>query len=39
MPKKSEWFQDIKFYDQEFDDIVPVEVLADAQPKNGLLKP
>jgi len=39
MPKKSEFFQDIKFYDQEFDGIVPVEVLVNAQRKNGILKP
>lgn len=39
MPKKSEFFQDIQFYDQEFNGIVPVEVLVDAKRKNGILKP
>ena len=39
MPKQSEFFKDIQFYDQEFNGIVPVEVLIDAKRKNGILKP
>ena len=39
MPKKSEFFQDIRFFEQEFDGIMPVEIVVDTKRKNGVLKP
>ncbi len=39
MPKKSEFFKDIRFFEQEFDGIMPVEIVVDTKRKNGVLKP
>ncbi|MDG2371430.1 MAG: efflux RND transporter permease subunit [Flavobacteriaceae bacterium] len=36
MPKKSNFFKDIKFYDEEFSGVVPIEVLIDTKRKNGV---
>lgn len=38
MPKKAEFFQDIRFFEQEFDGIMPVEIVVDTKRKNGVLK-
>ena len=39
MPKKAEFFQDIRFFESEFDGIMPVEVVVDTRQRNGVLKP
>ncbi|MCW5516291.1 efflux RND transporter permease subunit [Muriicola sp. Z0-33] len=39
MPKKSQFFKDIRFFEQEFDGIMPVEIVVDTKRKNGVLKP
>ncbi|MFW2375876.1 MAG: efflux RND transporter permease subunit, partial [Cellulophaga baltica] len=39
MPKKAEFFQDIRFFEQEFDGIMPVEIVVDTKRKKGVLKP
>ena len=38
MPKKAEFFQDIKFFEEEFDGVMPLEILVDTKRKNGVLK-
>jgi len=38
MPKKQSFFKDILFFDQEFDGIVPLEILIDTKRKDGVLK-
>ena len=35
MPKKSEFFSDIIFFDEEFNGIVPIEVIIDTRRKGG----
>jgi hypothetical protein len=39
MPKKAGFFSDIRFFEKEFDGIMPVEVVVDTKQKNGVLKP
>jgi len=36
MPKNSSFFKDLKFYDEEFSGVVPIEVLIDTKRKNGV---
>ncbi len=38
MPKKAEFFQDIRFFESEFDGIMPVEVVVDTRQRNGVMK-
>ena len=38
MPKKRTFFQDILFFDKEFDGIVPLEILIDTRRKDGVMK-
>ncbi len=35
MPKKSEFFKDILFFDAEFNGIVPIEIIVDSRRKGG----
>ena len=35
MPKKSEFFSDILFFDEEFNGIVPIEIIIDTRRKGG----
>jgi len=39
MPKKAEFFEDIRFFEQEFDGIMPVEIVIDSKRPNGIMKP
>ncbi len=39
MPKKTEFFKDIRFFEEEFDGIMPVEVVIDTKKPKGVLKP
>ncbi len=39
MPKKAEFFKDIRFFEKEFDGIMPVEIVIDTERKNGVLRP
>ncbi len=39
MPKKSEFVEDIRFFESEFDGIMPVEVVINTNQRNGVLKP
>jgi predicted RND superfamily exporter protein len=39
MPKDKEFFKDIRFFEQEFDGIMPVEIVIDTKRKKGVLKP
>lgn len=39
MPKSAEFFQDIRFFEQEFDGIMPVEIVIDSRRRNGIMKP
>lgn len=38
MPKKAEFFKDIRFFEQEFDGIMPVEIVVDTERPKGVLK-
>ena len=38
LPQKKEFFKDILFFDQEFNGIVPLEILIDTKRKNGVIK-
>lgn len=38
MPKNSEFVNDIRFFEQEFKGILPVEIVVDTERKNGVLK-
>ncbi|MBC2838729.1 RND family transporter [Robiginitalea sp. SC105] len=39
MPKNAEFFRDIRFFESEFDGIMPVEIVVDSRRRNGILKP
>lgn len=39
MPKKADFFKDIRFFEKEFDGIMPIEIVVDTQHKKGVLKP
>lgn len=39
MPKKAAFFKDIRFFENEFDGIMPVEIVVDSKRRNGILKP
>ena len=38
MPKKSEFFKDIRFYEEEFNGIMPLEIMVDTKRKKGVMK-
>jgi predicted RND superfamily exporter protein len=38
MPKSAEFFKDIRFFESEFDGIMPVEVVINTNQRNGVLK-
>lgn len=38
MPQKAAFFQDIKFFEKEFDGIMPLEILIDTKKPKGVLK-
>ncbi len=39
MPKKADFFKDIRFFEEEFDGIMPVEIVVDTKRPKGVLKP
>ena len=39
MPKNAQFFKDIRFFEQEFDGIMPVEIVVDTKQPKGVLKP
>ncbi|PIB28986.1 efflux RND transporter permease subunit [Maribacter sp. 4G9] len=39
MPKKAEFFQDIRFFENEFNGIMPVEIVVDTKNPKGVMKP
>ncbi|MBT5282864.1 MAG: MMPL family transporter [Flavobacteriaceae bacterium] len=39
MPKSAPFFEDIRFFDQSFNGIVPVEIWLDSKRENGIVKP
>jgi hypothetical protein len=39
MPKNAEFFKDIRFFEEEFDGIMPIEIVIDTERKNGVLRP
>ncbi len=39
MPKKADFFQDIRFFEKEFDGIMPVEIVVDTKKPKGVMKP
>ena len=38
LPKNAKFFKDIRFFEKEFDGIMPVEVVVDSKRKNGIAK-
>ncbi|MBT8320436.1 MAG: MMPL family transporter [Eudoraea sp.] len=38
MPKKAGFFKDIRFFEEEFDGIMPVEIVIDTERKKGVMK-
>ena len=38
MPKKAEFFQDIRFFENEFNGIMPLEIMVDTKRKKGVMK-
>jgi predicted RND superfamily exporter protein len=38
MPKKTEFFGDIKFFEKEYEGIMPLEILIDTKRKKGVMK-
>ena len=39
MPKNEQFFKDIRFFEEEFDGIMPVEIIVDTKRPKGVLKP
>ena len=39
LPKSTKFVKDVRFFEEEFDGIMPVEVVVDTKQKNGILKP
>ena len=39
MPTNAEFFEDIRFFEKEFDGIMPVEIVVDTKRPKGVLKP
>ena len=38
LPKDTNFVQDIRFFEKEFDGVMPIEVMVDTEQKNGVLK-
>ena len=38
MPKKTEFFDDIRFFEKEFNGVMPLEIMIDTKKKNGAMK-
>lgn len=38
MPKEKQFFKDIRFFEEEFDGIMPLEIMVDTKRKNGVMK-
>ena len=38
MPKNTDFFNDIRFFEKEFDGIMPLEIMIDTKRKNGVLR-
>jgi len=38
MPKKTDFFEDIRFFEKEFDGVMPLEIMIDTKRKNGAMK-
>jgi len=38
MPKKTEFFEDIKFFEEEFNGVMPLEIMIDTKRKKGVMK-
>lgn len=39
LPKETHYFKDIRFFEEEFDGIMPMEIVVDTKRKNGAIKP
>src|SRR6056297_1715159 len=39
MPKNADFFKDIRFFEEEFDGIMPVEIVIDTKRPRGVMKP
>ncbi|MDI9309368.1 MAG: MMPL family transporter [Limnohabitans sp.] len=39
MPKKTDFFDDIRFFEKEFDGVMPLEIMIDTKHRKGVMKP
>lgn len=39
MPKKTDFFDDIRFFEKEFNGVMPLEIMIDTKKKNGAMRP
>lgn len=39
MPKKTAFFDDIRFFEKEFDGVMPLEIMIDTKHRKGVMKP
>nr|WP_299345987.1 MMPL family transporter [Allomuricauda sp.] len=39
LPKNTHYFKDIRFFEEEFDGIMPMEIVVDTKRKNGAVRP
>ena len=39
LPKNTHFYKDIQFFEEEFDGIMPMEIVVDTERKNGVIKP
>lgn len=39
MPRKTEFFKDIRFFESEFDGVMPLEIVINTQRQKGVMKP
>lgn len=39
MPKKTAFFDDIRFFEKEFNGVMPLEIMIDTKKKNGAMRP
>ncbi|RIV43057.1 efflux RND transporter permease subunit [Flagellimonas pelagia] len=39
LPKNTQFYKDIQFFEEEFDGIMPMEIVVDTERKNGVIKP
>lgn len=39
LPKRTDYFRDIQFFEEEFDGVLPLEIVIDTKRENGVMRP